>query len=238
MRTPRRGGHRVGPAPLLYIAPYSRALRRVFRDSGRHALVVYDDLSKHAQSYRDFAAAPAAPGREAYPGDVFYLTLACSSAPRSGTGDGGGSLTACRSSKRRRATSQPTFRPTSSRLRRQIFLESDLFHQGVRPAINVGNSCRASAVGADQAMRRCGHAPPGPRAVPRLAGSRSLAAPDKSTSRAQSRRRLVEILSSHSTTVASSARSRSYAGTNGYIDTSRCRRAGVRNGAVSLLESR
>src|SRR5688500_1623383 len=132
------------PAPLLYISPYSAcAMGEYFRDSGRHALVIYDDLSKHAQAYREISLLlRRPPGREAYPGDVFYLhSRLLERAAKLNKERGGGSLTAL-------PIIEAPAGDLSAYIRRnvisitdgQIFLESDLFHQGIRPAINVGNS--------------------------------------------------------------------------------------------------
>ena len=132
------------PAPMLYVAPYSAcAIGEYFRDSGRHALVVYDDLSKHAQSYREISLLlRRPPGREAYPGDVFYLhSRLLERAAKLNNDLGGGSLTALPIIETQ-AGDLSAYIPTNviSITDGQIFLESDLFHQGVRPAINVGNS--------------------------------------------------------------------------------------------------
>jgi F-type H+/Na+-transporting ATPase subunit alpha len=132
------------PAPMLYVAPYSAcAVGEFFRDSGRHALVVYDDLSKHAQSYREISLLlRRPPGREAYPGDVFYLHSRLLERAAKLNGErGGGSLTALPIIETQ-AGDLSAYIPTNviSITDGQIFLESDLFHQGVRPAINVGNS--------------------------------------------------------------------------------------------------
>src|SRR6187399_1257780 len=132
------------PAPLLYISPYSACtIGEYFRDTGRHALCVYDDLSKHAQSYREISLLlRRPPGREAYPGDVFYLhTRLLERAAKLNTSLGGGSLTALPIIETQ-AGDLSAYIPTNviSITDGQIFLESDLFHQGVRPAINVGNS--------------------------------------------------------------------------------------------------
>jgi len=132
------------PAPMLYIAPYSAcAIGEFFRDSSRHALVVYDDLSKHAQSYREISLLlRRPPGREAYPGDVFYLhSRLLERAAKLNSSLGGGSLTALPIIETQ-AGDLSAYIPTNviSITDGQIFLESDLFHQGVRPAINVGNS--------------------------------------------------------------------------------------------------
>src|SRR5438105_1869292 len=132
------------PAPLLYISPYSACtMGEFFRDNGRHALCVYDDLSKHAQAYREISLLlRRPPGREAYPGDVFYLpSRLLERAAKLRKENGGGSLTALPIIETQ-AGDLSAYIPTNviSITDGQIFLESDLFHQGVRPAINVGNS--------------------------------------------------------------------------------------------------
>jgi F-type H+/Na+-transporting ATPase subunit alpha len=132
------------PAPLLYISPYAAcAMGEYFRDSGRHALCVYDDLSKHAQAYREISLLlRRPPGREAYPGDVFYLhSRLLERAAKLRKELGGGSLTALPIIETQ-AGDLSAYIPTNviSITDGQIFLETDLFHQGVRPAINVGNS--------------------------------------------------------------------------------------------------
>jgi F-type H+-transporting ATPase subunit alpha len=132
------------PAPLLYISPYSACtMGEYFRDSGRHALCVYDDLSKHAQAYREISLLlRRPPGREAYPGDVFYLhSRLLERAAKMNGSLGGGSLTALPIIETQ-AGDLSAYIPTNviSITDGQIFLESDLFHQGIRPAINVGNS--------------------------------------------------------------------------------------------------
>src|ERR687897_328190 len=132
------------PAPLLYISPYSACtMGEYFRDSGRHALIIYDDLSKHAQAYREISLLlRRPPGREAYPGDVFYLhSRLLERAAKLNNSLGGGSLTALPIIETQ-AGDLSAYIPTNviSITDGQIFLESDLFHQGVRPAINVGNS--------------------------------------------------------------------------------------------------
>jgi F-type H+-transporting ATPase subunit alpha len=132
------------PAPLLYISPYSACtIGEFFRDNGRHALCIYDDLSKHAQAYREISLLlRRPPGREAYPGDVFYLhSRLLERAAKMRKELGGGSLTALPIIETQ-AGDLSAYIPTNviSITDGQIFLESDLFHQGVRPAINVGNS--------------------------------------------------------------------------------------------------
>jgi F-type H+-transporting ATPase subunit alpha len=132
------------PAPLLYISPYSACtIGEFFRDSARHALCVYDDLSKHAQAYREISLLlRRPPGREAYPGDVFYLhSRLLERAAKLKKELGGGSLTALPIIETQ-AGDLSAYIPTNviSITDGQIFLESDLFNQGIRPAINVGNS--------------------------------------------------------------------------------------------------
>jgi len=143
------------PAPMLYISPYSAcAIGEYFRDSGRHALLVYDDLSKHAQAYREISLLlRRPPGREAYPGDVFYLhSRLLERAAKLNNTLGGGSLTALPIIETQ-AGDLSAYIPTNviSITDGQIFLEGDLFHQGVRPAINVGNS--VSRVGGSAQVR-------------------------------------------------------------------------------------
>jgi F-type H+-transporting ATPase subunit alpha len=132
------------PAPMLYLAPYAAcAMGEYFRDRGRHALCVYDDLSKHAQAYREISLLlRRPPGREAYPGDVFYLhSRLLERAAKLKPELGGGSLTALPVIETQ-AGDLSAYIPTNviSITDGQIFLETDLFHQGIRPAINVGNS--------------------------------------------------------------------------------------------------
>src|SRR5213592_3865487 len=147
------------PAPLLYISPYSACtIGEFFRDSGRHALCVYDDLSKHAQAYREISLLlRRPPGREAYPGDVFYLhSRLLERAAKMRVELGGGSLTALPIIETQ-AGDLSAYIPTNviSITDGQIFLESDLFHQGVRPAINVGNSVsRVGGAAQIKAMRQ------------------------------------------------------------------------------------
>src|SRR5467141_2879233 len=147
------------PAPLLYIAPYSACtFGEFFRDSARHALVVYDDLSKHAQAYREISLLlRRPPGREAYPGDVFYLhSRLLERAAKLNDKLGGGSLTALPIIETQ-AGDVSAYIPTNviSITDGQIYLEADLFNAGIRPAINVGIS--VSRVGGNaqiKAMRQ------------------------------------------------------------------------------------
>src|SRR5487761_2481127 len=132
------------PAPMQYLAPYAAtAIGEYFRDNGKHALVIYDDLSKHAASYREISLLlRRPPGREAYPGDVFYLhSRLLERASKMSAKRGGGSLTALPIIETQ-AGDISAYIPTNviSITDGQIFLEGDLFNQGQRPAINVGIS--------------------------------------------------------------------------------------------------
>jgi len=216
------------PAPLLYISPYSAcAMGEYFRDSGRHALCIYDDLSKHAQAYREISLLlRRPPGREAYPGDVFYLhSRLLERAAKLNKELGGGSLTALPVIETQ-AGDLSAYIPTNviSITDGQIFLESDLFNQGVRPAINVGNS--VSRVGGSaqiKAMRQVA----GTLRLD-LAQYRELAAfaqfgsdLDKATQAQLTRgARLVEILKQPQYAPLPVERQvvLIYAGTNGYLD--------------------
>lgn len=147
------------PAPLQFIAPYSGAtLGEYFRDNGKHALVIYDDLSKQAQAYRELSLLlRRPPGREAYPGDVFYLhSRLLERASKLSDEEGGGSLTAFPIIETQQGDVS-AYIPTNviSITDGQIYLESNLFNAGVRPAINVGIS--VSRVGGNaqiKAMRK------------------------------------------------------------------------------------
>jgi F-type H+-transporting ATPase subunit alpha len=216
------------PAPLLYISPYAAcAMGEYFRDGGRHALCVYDDLSKHAQAYREISLLlRRPPGREAYPGDVFYLhSRLLERAAKMKQELGGGSLTALPIIETQ-AGDLSAYIPTNviSITDGQIFLEADLFHQGVRPAINVGNS--VSRVGGSAQVK----------AMRQVAGSlrldlaqyRELAAfaqfgsdLDKATlSQLNRGRRLVEVLKQPQYQPLSVEKQVViiYAATNGYLD--------------------
>ncbi|HUI26634.1 MAG TPA: F0F1 ATP synthase subunit alpha [Candidatus Kryptonia bacterium] len=146
-------------APLQFIAPYTGCtIGEYFRDSGRHALCVYDDLSKHAVAYRQLSLLlRRPPGREAFPGDVFYLhSRLLERAAKMSDDRGGGSLTALPIIETQ-AGDVSAYIPTNviSITDGQIFLESDLFYSGVRPAVNVGIS--VSRVGGNaqiKAMRQ------------------------------------------------------------------------------------
>ncbi len=142
-------------APLQYIAPYSGCtMGEYFRDNGRHALVIYDDLSKHAVAYRQLSLLlRRPPGREAFPGDVFYLhSRLLERAAKMSDAQGGGSLTALPIIETQ-AGDVSAYVPTNviSITDGQIYLETDLFYSGVRPAINVGLS--VSRVGGNAQIR-------------------------------------------------------------------------------------
>ena len=216
------------PAPMLYISPYAACtMGEYFRDSGRHALCVYDDLTKHAQAYREISLLlRRPPGREAYPGDVFYLhSRLLERAAKMRDELGGGSLTALPVIETQ-AGDLSAYIPTNviSITDGQIFLETDLFHQGVRPAINVGNS--VSRVGGSAQVK----------AMRQVAGTlrldmaqyRELAAfaqfgsdLDKATQAQLNRgRRLVEILKQlqYQPLAVEKQVAMIFAGTNGYLD--------------------
>jgi F-type H+-transporting ATPase subunit alpha len=147
------------PAPLKYLAPYAGcAMGEEFMESGRDALIIYDDLTKHAEAYRNISLIiRRPPGREAYPGDVFYLhSRLLERAARMSEDYGGGSLTALPIIETK-ANDISAYIPTNviSITDGQIFLETDLFNAGIRPAINVGVS--VSRVGSNaqtQAMKQ------------------------------------------------------------------------------------
>src|SRR5712672_532282 len=132
------------PAPLQFLAPYSGcAMGEFFRDNGMHAVMIYDDLSKHAVAYRQMSLLlRRPPGREAYPGDVFYLhSRLLERAAKMNKDHGSGSLTALPIVETQ-AGDVSAYIPTNviSITDGQIFLETELFYQGIRPAINVGLS--------------------------------------------------------------------------------------------------
>ena len=216
------------PAPLLYISPYAAcAMGEYFRDDGRHALCIYDDLSKHAQAYREISLLlRRPPGREAYPGDVFYLHARLLERAAKLRGElGGGSLTALPIIETQ-AGDLSAYIPTNviSITDGQIFLETDLFHQGIRPAINVGNSVsRVGGAAQVRAMRQVA----GTLRL-ELAQFRELAAfaqfgsdLDKATQDQLNRgRRLVEVLKQGQYQPLTVERQVLiiFAGTNGYLD--------------------
>ena len=147
------------PAPLQYLAPYTGvAMGEYFRDNGMHAVIVYDDLSKQAVAYRQMSLLlRRPPGREAYPGDVFYLhSRLLERAAKMSDVNGGGSLTALPIIETQ-AGDVSAYIPTNviSITDGQIFLETDLFFQGIRPAINVGLSVsRVGSAAQTKAMKK------------------------------------------------------------------------------------
>jgi F-type H+/Na+-transporting ATPase subunit alpha len=216
------------PAPMQYISPYAAcAMGEYFRDTKRHALVIYDDLSKHAASYREISLLlRRPPGREAYPGDVFYLhSRLLERAAKLSDANGGGSLTALPVIETQ-AGDVSAYIPTNviSITDGQIFLETDLFNSGVRPAVNVGIS--VSRVGGSAQIK----------AMRQVAGSlkldlaqyRELAAfaqfgsdLDKATQNQLNRgQRLVEILKQKQFSPLPFSKQILiiFAGTNGYLD--------------------
>jgi F-type H+-transporting ATPase subunit alpha len=190
------------PAPTQYIAPYAAcAIGEYFRDSKRHALTIYDDLSKHAAAYREISLLlRRPPGREAYPGDVFYLhSRLLERAAKLSDAKGGGSLTSLPIIETQ-AGDVSAYIPTNviSITDGQIFLETDLFNSGIRPAVNVGLS--VSRVGFSAAIKATKQV--GATLKLELAQYRELAAfaqfgsdLDKATQQQLNRgQRLVEIL--------------------------------------------
>ncbi|MFO7936893.1 MAG: F0F1 ATP synthase subunit alpha [Kiritimatiellia bacterium] len=147
------------PAAFQFLAPYSAtAMAEYFRDNGRHALIIFDDLTKHAQAYREISLLMRrSPGREAYPGDIFYLhSRLLERAAKLSADKGGGSLTALPIVETQEGDIS-AYIPTNviSITDGQIFLEANLFNSGLRPAINVGVS--VSRVGGDaqvEAMKK------------------------------------------------------------------------------------
>ncbi|MGA8152785.1 MAG: F0F1 ATP synthase subunit alpha [Terriglobales bacterium] len=216
------------PAPMQYISPYAAcAMGEYFRDTKRHALLIFDDLSKHAASYREISLLlRRPPGREAYPGDVFYLhSRLLERAAKLSDKNGGGSLTALPIIETQ-AGDVSAYIPTNviSITDGQIFLETDLFNSGVRPAVNVGIS--VSRVGGSAQIK----------AMRQVAGSlkldlaqyRELAAfaqfgsdLDKATQSQLNRgQRLVEVLKQKQFSPLPFSKQILiiYAGTNGFLD--------------------
>jgi F-type H+/Na+-transporting ATPase subunit alpha len=147
------------PAPMQFLAPFSGCtMGEYFRDNGMHAVIIYDDLSKQAVAYRQMSLLlRRPPGREAYPGDVFYLhSRLLERAAKMNDDNGGGSLTALPVIETQ-ANDVSAYIPTNviSITDGQIFLESDLFYQGVRPALNVGISVsRVGSSAQTKAMKK------------------------------------------------------------------------------------
>ncbi len=217
------------PAPLQYLAPFAGcAMGEYFRDNGMHALIAYDDLSKHAVAYRQMSLLlRRPPGREAYPGDVFYLhSRLLERAAKMNDSKGAGSLTALPVIETQ-ANDVSAYIPTNviSITDGQIFLETDLFYQGIRPAVNVGLSVsRVGSAAQIKAMKQVAGKIKG-----ELAQYREMAAfaqfgsdLDAATQRLLSRgSRLTELLkqAQFSPLRIEEQVVSIYAGVNGYLDT-------------------
>jgi len=216
------------PAPMQFLAAYSGcAMAEYFRDKGEHALIIYDDLTKQAQSYRQLSLLlRRPPGREAYPGDIFYLhSRLLERAAKMGAEKGGGSLTALPIIETQ-ANDVSAYIPTNviSITDGQIFLESDLFNAGQRPAMNAGLS--VSRVGGDAQIKAMKQTAGSLRLE--LAQYRELAAfsqfasdLDAATRKQLERgQRLMEIMKQnvHETLPVAKQVAIIYAGTNGYLD--------------------
>ena len=217
------------PAPLQFLAPFTGcAMGEFFRDNSMHALVVYDDLSKQAVAYRQMSLLlRRPPGREAYPGDVFYLhSRLLERAAKLNEDNGGGSLTALPIIETQ-ANDVSAYIPTNviSITDGQIFLETDLFFQGIRPAVNVGLSVsRVGSSAQTKAMKKVAGSIKG-----ELAQYREMAAfsqfgsdLDASTQKLLARgERLTELLKQGQFSPLSSEEQvvLLYAGVNGFMDT-------------------
>ncbi|MFT5932091.1 MAG: F-type H+-transporting ATPase subunit alpha, partial [Hyphomonas sp.] len=216
------------PAPLQYLAPFTGCtMGEWFRDNGMHALIIYDDLSKQAVAYRQMSLLlRRPPGREAYPGDVFYLhSRLLERAAKMGDAAGAGSLTALPIIETQ-ANDVSAYIPTNviSITDGQIFLETDLFYQGIRPAVNVGLSVsRVGSAAQTKAMKKVAGSMKG-----ELAQYREMAAfakfgsdLDVATQRLLNRgARLTELLKQpqYSPLLMEEQVCVIYAGTRGYID--------------------
>ena len=216
------------PAPMQYIAPYAACtMAEYFRDNGMHALIIYDDLSKQAVSYRQMSLLlRRPPGREAYPGDVFYLhSRLLERAAKMNDDHGGGSMTALPIIETQ-AGDVSAYIPTNviSITDGQIFLETELFYQGIRPAVNVGLSVsRVGSAAQTKAMKSVAGS-----IKLELAQYREMAAfaqfgsdLDAATQRLLNRgARLTELLKQPQYSPLTNAEQVVviYAGTNGYLD--------------------
>jgi F-type H+-transporting ATPase subunit alpha len=237
------------PAPMQFLAPFSGcAMGEYFRDNGMHAVIIYDDLSKQAVAYRQMSLLlRRPPGREAYPGDVFYLhSRLLERAAKMNDTKGGGSLTALPIIETQ-ANDVSAYIPTNviSITDGQIFLETDLFYQGIRPAVNVGLSVsRVGSAAQTKAMKKVAGKIKG-----ELAQYREMAAfaqfgsdLDATTQRLLARgSRLTELLkqAQFSPLKMEEQVAVIYAGVNGYLDkfdVSKIR--GFENGLLSLLRTK
>ena len=216
------------PAPMQYLAPYAAtALGEFFRDRGQHALCIYDDLSKHAAAYREISLLlRRPPGREAYPGDVFYLhSRLLERASKLSDKMGGGSLTSLPVIETQ-AGDVSAYIPTNviSITDGQIYLETDLFNSGIRPAVNVGLSVsRVGFSAAIKAMKQVGASLKLELAQYRELAAFAMFASDlDKASQAQLNRgqRLTEILKQNQYEPLPFSKQITiiYAGTNGFLD--------------------
>lgn len=216
------------PAPMQFLAPYSAcAMAEFYRDSGKHALVIYDDLTKHSQAYRQMSLLlRRPPGREAFPGDIFYLhSRLLERAAKMSVEKGGGSLTALPIVETQ-ANNIAAYIPTNivSITDGQIYLEADLFNAGQRPAMNPGVS--VSRVGGDAQVKAMKKAAGSLRLD--LAQYRELAAfsqfaadLDVATKKQLDRgQRLMQIMKQgiHTPLLVAKQVAIIYAGVNGYLD--------------------
>jgi F-type H+-transporting ATPase subunit alpha len=237
------------PAPMQFLAPYTGcAMGEYFRDNGMHAVIVYDDLSKQAVAYRQMSLLlRRPPGREAYPGDVFYLhSRLLERAAKLNESQGAGSLTALPVIETQ-ANDVSAYIPTNviSITDGQIFLETDLFYQGIRPAVNVGLSVsRVGSSAQTKAMKKVAGKIKG-----ELAQYREMAAfaqfgsdLDATTQRLLNRgSRLTELLKQPQFSPLKMEEQVAviYAGVNGYLDNLPLNRVrAFEDGLLSLLRSK
>jgi len=237
------------PAPMQFLAPFSGcAMGEFFRDNGMHAVIVYDDLSKQAVAYRQMSLLlRRPPGREAYPGDVFYLhSRLLERAAKLNDANGAGSLTALPVIETQ-ANDVSAYIPTNviSITDGQIFLETDLFYQGIRPAVNVGLSVsRVGSSAQTKAMKKVAGKIKG-----ELAQYREMAAfaqfgsdLDATTQRLLNRgARLTELLKQPQFSPLKMEEQVAviYAGVNGYLDPLPLNRVrAFEDGLLSLLRSK
>ena len=237
------------PAPMQYLAPFAGCtMGEYFRDNGMHAVIIYDDLSKQAVAYRQMSLLlRRPPGREAYPGDVFYLhSRLLERAAKMGDGAGAGSLTALPVIETQ-ANDVSAYIPTNviSITDGQIFLETDLFYQGIRPAVNVGLSVsRVGSAAQTKAMKKVAG-----RIKGELAQYREMAAfaqfgsdLDATTQRLLARgSRLTELLKQPQFSPLKMEEQATviYAGVNGYLDPIAVDRVrAFEDGLLSLMRSK
>ena len=237
------------PAPMQFLAPFAGCtMGEYFRDNGMHAVIIYDDLSKQAVAYRQMSLLlRRPPGREAYPGDVFYLhSRLLERAAKMNDDNGAGSLTALPVIETQ-ANDVSAYIPTNviSITDGQIFLETDLFYQGIRPAVNVGLSVsRVGSAAQTKAMKKVAG-----RIKGELAQYREMAAfaqfgsdLDATTQRLLNRgARLTELLKQPQFSPLKMEEQVVviYAGVNGYLDPLPVNRVrGFEQGLLSLLRSK